>query len=52
VSQLHFAAFGDAMVWSLEQQFGSAFTPELRAAWIALYDGVQSEMIRAANEAA
>jgi hemoglobin-like flavoprotein len=52
VNQSHFVAFGDAMIWSLEQQFGSAFTPELRAAWIALYDAVQSEMIRAANEAA
>jgi hemoglobin-like flavoprotein len=52
VDQSHFVAFGDAMIWSLEQQFGSAFTPELRAAWIALYDAVQSEMIRAANEAA
>jgi hemoglobin-like flavoprotein len=52
VNQSHFVAFGDAMIWSLEQQFGPEFTPELRAAWIALYDAVQSEMIRAANEAA
>jgi hemoglobin-like flavoprotein len=51
-NQSHFVAFGDAMIWSLEQQFGPAFTPELRAAWVALYDAVQSEMIRAANEAA
>lgn len=51
VSQSHFVAFGDAMVWCLEQQFGSAFTPELRAAWIALYDAVQSEMMRAGKEA-
>jgi len=51
VNQSHFVAFGDAMVWCLEQQFGSAFTPELRAAWIALYDAVQSEMVRAGKEA-
>jgi len=25
----HFAAFGDALIWGLEQQFGAAFTPEL-----------------------
>jgi hemoglobin-like flavoprotein len=52
VDQSHSVAFGDAMIWSLERQFGSAFTPELRAAWIALYDAVQDEMLRAATEAA
>jgi hypothetical protein len=25
-------AFGDALIWSLEQQFGSTFTPEMREA--------------------
>jgi hypothetical protein len=25
---LHFAAFGDALIWGLEQQFGAAFTLE------------------------
>jgi hemoglobin-like flavoprotein len=43
----HFAAFGDALMWGLEQQFGVAFTPEMKGAWITLYDAVQSEMIRA-----
>ena len=33
----------------LEQQFGPAFTPGLKQAWITLYDAVQSEMIRAAQ---
>jgi hypothetical protein len=37
---LHFAAFGDALIWGLEQQFGTA---------IKLYDEVQSEMIRAGS---
>jgi hemoglobin-like flavoprotein len=45
VSSSQFAAFGDALIWSLEQQFGAAFTPELRQAWIALYEAVQSEMM-------
>jgi hemoglobin-like flavoprotein len=36
VSPSHFIAFGEALIWCLEQQFGSAFTPELREAWIAL----------------
>src|SRR3954462_12480079 len=30
VKPLHFIAFGDALIWSLEQQFGPAFTPELK----------------------
>ena len=46
---LHFAAFGDALIWSLEQQFGAEFTPEMKDAWITLYDAVQSEMIRAGS---
>jgi hemoglobin-like flavoprotein len=45
----HFVAFGDALIWSLEQQFGPAFTPELREAWVALYDAVQNKMMRAAQ---
>ena len=49
VERSHFAAFGDALIWSLEQQFGPAFTPELKQAWITLYDAAQSQMIRAAQ---
>jgi hemoglobin-like flavoprotein len=45
----HFVAFGEALVWGLEQQFGAAFTPELKEAWTTLYDAVQDEMIRAAQ---
>ena len=29
----HFVAFGEALMWGLQQQFGPAFTPELREAW-------------------
>ena len=49
VKPSHFAAFGEALIWGLEQQFGAAFTPELKKAWITLYDAVQSEMMRAAS---
>jgi hemoglobin-like flavoprotein len=45
VSSSQYAAFGAALIWGLEQQFGSAFTPELRKAWIALYEVVQTEMM-------
>jgi hemoglobin-like flavoprotein len=50
--QSHFVAFGDALIWALEQQFGDAFTSELKQSWITLYDAVQKEMIRAAQEEA
>jgi hemoglobin-like flavoprotein len=43
------AALGEALLWCFEQQFGSAFTPELRAAWVTLYDEVQNKMISAAK---
>ena len=46
VKSSHFVAFGDALIWSLEKQFGTAFTPELKDAWIELYGSVQSEMLR------
>jgi hemoglobin-like flavoprotein len=49
VQSSHFVAFGDALIWGLEQQFGAAFTPQLREAWITLYSTVQSEMMRAAG---
>jgi hemoglobin-like flavoprotein len=49
VKRAHFVAFGDALLWSLERQFGATFTPELKYAWSALYDAVQREMIRAAR---
>ena len=49
VREQDFIAFGDALLWGLQQQLGPAFTPELRQAWIVLYDAVQSEMMRAAK---
>jgi hemoglobin-like flavoprotein len=47
VTSSQLAAFGDALILSLEEQFGPAFTPELRQAWVALYEIVQAEMISA-----
>ena len=44
-----FAAFGQALIWGLEQQIGPAFTPELKKAWLLLYNEVQGEMMRAAS---
>jgi len=52
VKRSHFDAFGDALIWCLEHQFGAAFPPELREAWITLYDAVRTEMIRSGKHAA
>jgi hemoglobin-like flavoprotein len=49
VERAHFVAFGNALIWSLEQQVGTAFTPELKQAWTMLYNAVQNEMTRAAR---
>ena len=51
VQPSHYAAMGEALMWSLECQFGASFPPELRASWRALYATVQAEMIRAAAQA-
>ena len=40
----HFAAFGDALLWGLAQQFGADFTPEHKDAWATLYEAVQRDM--------
>ena len=46
----HFVAFGEALMWGLQQQFGPAFTPELREAWSTLYDTIQSKMVGAGSD--
>jgi hemoglobin-like flavoprotein len=45
VQTSHFTAFGEALIWGLQQQFGPAFTPEVQQAWIVLYDAIQAEMM-------
>ena len=49
VQPSHYAAFREALLGSLAEQFGGAFTPELRQAWLTLYGAVEAEMLRAAN---
>jgi hemoglobin-like flavoprotein len=51
VQPSHYAAMGEALIWSLECKFGASFTPERRASWSALYATVQAEMLRAAAQA-
>jgi hemoglobin-like flavoprotein len=47
VTPSHLTAFGDALLWTWERHFGSAFTPEVREAWTTLYEAVRSDMLRA-----
>src|SRR4029453_17576967 len=46
ILESHFVAFGEALIWGLQQQFGPAFTPEMKQTWIVLYDAIQAEMMR------
>jgi len=50
VQASHFVAFGEALIWGLQQQLGPAFTPEMQRAWIVLYGAIQAEMMRAAKK--
>jgi hemoglobin-like flavoprotein len=49
VQPSHFVAFGDALMWGLQQQLGPAFTPEVKHAWIVLYAAIQAEMMHVAR---
>lgn len=47
----HYATVGEALLWTLEQGLGDAFTPETREAWTQAYELVAGQMIEAASEA-
>lgn len=47
----HFDAFGEALLWGLEQQFGEGFTAEHREAWSKVYAAVKRDMVAAAGGA-
>ena len=49
VTDAHYATVGAALIWTLEQKLGAAFTPELRAAWVETYTILSSVMKNAAN---
>lgn len=44
----HYATVAEALLWTLEQGLGEAFTPAVRAAWEAAYTLLASAMQRAA----
>ena len=50
VQDAHYATVGGALLLTLEQGLGDAFTPEVREAWTAMYGVVSSTMIEASRE--
>src|SRR5215212_11291464 len=50
VTSAHFESVGAALLWTLEQGLGSAFTPELRDAWTAAYGLLSRAMVEAARD--
>jgi nitric oxide dioxygenase len=47
----HFATVADALLWTLAQGLGPAFTPEVRSAWIAVYSVLADRMQRGITDA-
>ena len=46
----HYATVGEALLWTVSQGLGEAFTPEVEAAWTAVYTLVATVMQEAAAE--
>ncbi len=51
VKPAHYAIVGAALIWTLEQGLGEAFTDEVRDGWLAAYGVLSSTMIEAAYPA-
>ncbi|HEV8146924.1 MAG TPA: globin family protein [Bryobacteraceae bacterium] len=52
VRDQHYTTVATALLWTLEQGLGAGFTPEVKAAWVAMYGIVTSAMQRGAVQAA
>ena len=50
VQDAHYATVGAALLWTLEQGLGDAFTPEVKEAWTAAYTLLATVMQEAAAE--
>ena len=50
VQNRDYATFGEALLWTLEQGLGDAFTAEARRAWAAAYHLLSSTMKEAAAD--
>lgn len=52
VTAAQYATVGAALLWTLRQGLGEAFTPEVQAAWAAAYGAVAQAMQAGARELA
>lgn len=52
VTSAHYEPVANALLWTLEQGLGEAFTPEVKEAWVAAYQTLAGIMIEAAEGAA
>lgn len=51
VQDAHYDTVGAALLWTLEQGLGSAFTPQVKAAWAEAYTLLADTMKQAAADA-
>ena len=49
VTERQYASVGAALMWTLEQAFGSGFTPAVTAAWGQAFAALSKTMIQAAR---
>jgi hemoglobin-like flavoprotein len=52
VTAAHYAIVADALLWTLEQGLGEAFTPDVRRAWVKVYGLLARTMQAGAAEVA
>ncbi len=52
VQEHHYQVVGEALLWTLAQGLGEYFTPEVEAAWTAVYTLLATTMQEAAQETA
>jgi hemoglobin-like flavoprotein len=52
VTDAHYDTVGEALLWTLGQGLGDAFTPETEAAWTKVYGLLADTMKTAAAETA
>jgi len=52
ITDAHYGTVGAALLWTLEQGLGEAWTPEAKTAWTEVYGILSSTMIESANAAA
>jgi len=50
VTDAHYNTVAKALLWTLEQGLGEAFTPEVKAAWVEVYTVLATVMKDAASE--